>query len=107
MALEEYLRPTRMLIVRGPAAEADAWRVKLAALYLPSTVTIAISNEARALPEVLAKPSTGKVNAWLCEGRACLPPIAEWGQLLEALTEAPSGADRTRGDSPERTVGPA
>jgi uncharacterized protein YyaL (SSP411 family) len=38
------------------------------------------------LPETLDKPGADRrVNAWVCRGVNCLPPIADWGELLTTL----------------------
>jgi hypothetical protein len=39
------------------------------------------------LPPVLDKPepAAGTVNAWVCQGVSCLPPISELGELLRVL----------------------
>ena len=31
------------------------------------------------------KPARARVNAWLCEGVTCLPPMEDPGRLREAL----------------------
>ena len=40
-----------------------------------------------ALPPVLDKPPGGEVNAWVCQGVKCLPPITELAELVAVLTE--------------------
>jgi uncharacterized protein YyaL (SSP411 family) len=88
MALEERLAPTRTVILRGPAAELPRWREALAHHYLPHTMTVAIDAESRDLPPVLAKPSAGRVNAWVCEGVACLAPIDRLENLIEQVSNS-------------------
>jgi uncharacterized protein YyaL (SSP411 family) len=40
-----------------------------------------------ALPPVLDKPASASVNAWVCHGVKCLPPITELAELVAVLTE--------------------
>jgi uncharacterized protein YyaL (SSP411 family) len=57
----------------------------LDAAYLPTTLALAIPAGTAGLPMPLAKPATGAVNAWICEGMTCLPPLATREQLRHAL----------------------
>ena len=84
-ALQEQLEPTRMLVLRGPAAEVQSWRDALAKLYLPDTMIFALGNEAAGMPEPLAKPASDRATAWLCEGATCLAPISGLDELRAAL----------------------
>ena len=88
MALEEHLVPTRTVILRGPATELPRWRTALAQRYLPHTMMVAIDAELRNLPPALAKPSAGRVNAWVCEGVTCLPPIDRLENLIEQVSNS-------------------
>ena len=88
MALEEHLVPTRTVILRGPATELPRWRTALAQRYLPHTMMDAIDAELRNLPPALAKPSAGRVNAWVCEGVTCLPPIDRLENLIEQVSNS-------------------
>ncbi|MEK7231587.1 MAG: thioredoxin domain-containing protein [Pseudomonadota bacterium] len=85
LALEEQLAPPAVVILRG--GEVAAWQRKLAALYLPRTMILAIPAGIGALPPVLDKPPGGEVNAWVCQGVKCLPPITELAELVAVLTE--------------------
>ena len=84
-ALEETLRPPTTVIVNGPAAGFGAWREALRRDYRPDTMVLFVPGTAAGLPPPLAKPAGAAVNAWVCEGVTCLPPIAEPGQLRETL----------------------
>jgi uncharacterized protein YyaL (SSP411 family) len=84
MALEEHFEPSRLLILTGPDASVDEWRAKLAAKYRPNLITIT-AKPGQAMPEAIARPPAERVNAYLCQGVACLPPIADFGQLQAAL----------------------
>ncbi|WP_171159954.1 thioredoxin domain-containing protein [Usitatibacter palustris] len=91
-ALEESLVPTRTVIVNGPAPDFGPWRALLDGAYLPTSVSLFLPDGAANLPAPLAKPVKG-VNAWVCEGVTCLPPLDSPARLRETLglpTIAPS-----------------
>ncbi|APV48951.1 thioredoxin domain-containing protein [Betaproteobacteria bacterium GR16-43] len=70
--LEETLVPPRLVKVAGPAASLEPWRALLDGAYLPTTVAI-------------AQPGSAPVNALVCEGVTCLPPIHTPSALRETL----------------------
>jgi uncharacterized protein len=84
-ALEEQLEPPRTLIVMGAKASFGPWRELLDPAFMPTTITLFIPAGTSPLPPPLAKPATEAVNAWLCEGVTCLPPIASPRKLRESL----------------------
>jgi uncharacterized protein len=83
--LEEALQPTRLVIVRGKAHDLLSWRAALRGLYLPSSIVLFLADDLTGLPDTLAKPASAAVNAWVCEGVSCLPPIEALPDLLAAL----------------------
>ena len=88
MALEESINPPRMLILTGTAGALPSWQQALAGDYLPDMMMLAIPDGisgARELPAALQHPASPTVNAWLCQGVHCLPPIAEISQLQATL----------------------
>jgi len=84
-ALEEQLEPPRTVILMGARDALTAWRRPLDQAYLPATLTLAIPAGTAGLPPVLAKPGTDAVNAWVCEGVTCLPPVDSPDKLRETL----------------------
>ena len=84
-ALEEQLEPPRTVILHGPAEALAGWRAMLDDAYLPTTLVLAIPAGTPRLPPPLAKPPSEGVNAWVCEGVTCLPPIAAREELRERL----------------------
>ena len=84
-ALEEQLEPPRTLIVSGARDALGPWREALDGAYLPSTVVLLIPAGTPGLPPPLAKPASDAVNAWLCEGVTCLPPMDDPARLRDAL----------------------
>ena len=85
MALEESLVPPRMLIVAGPAEQLPAWQKIALTSYRPELMTLAIANSAGPASGLLARPPQSNVNAWLCEGVSCLPPIVKMSEVQAAL----------------------
>ena len=85
MALEEQLQPPRTVIVNGPEQGFAPWRALLDEAYLPTTMALFVPADAASLPPTLAKPASAVVNAWVCEGVSCLPPIDSTQRLREAL----------------------
>jgi uncharacterized protein YyaL (SSP411 family) len=85
-ALEETLRPPTTVIVTGPPAAFGPWRAALRRAYLPTAVVLFVP-EGSPVPPPLAKPALPGVNAWVCEGTACLAPIGTPEQLRETLKE--------------------
>jgi hypothetical protein len=88
-ALDEWLIPPRTVILAGPPAGCEVWRMRLAQRHDPRTMVLAVGR-AGELPPPLAKPHGDSVNAWVCEGVTCLMPVTELDKLLVML-DAPAG----------------
>jgi uncharacterized protein len=91
LALDEHLEPSKVLVLRGEAGALTRWQVELAREYLPDTTLLAIPGGTTGLPELLDKPASAAapVNAWLCSGVSCLPPIGDLVDLKKALLNNP------------------
>lgn len=85
LALAEWLAPPRIVILRGPQSECDAWARKAAPLADPSTLVMSVGDRTGGLPGVLDKPLGAHVNAWVCSGVNCLSPINDWKSLVRRL----------------------
>ncbi len=86
MALEEAMAPPRVVVLRGPEAQMQQWRRILDQAYLPAALILAIAPATTGLPPVLAKPVVAEaVNAWVCQGVTCLPPVDTVEMLLDIL----------------------
>jgi uncharacterized protein YyaL (SSP411 family) len=70
--LEEMLLPPRLVKLSGPAEAVAPWKAMLDAVYMPATM-------------VLSQPGASSVNALVCEGVTCLPPITSEAALRETL----------------------
>ncbi len=87
-ALEQHSGPPTVVVLRGPAEATRAWRRTLDVRYVPGLVMLAIEPATAGLPEALDKPAAAGVNAWVCRGVTCLPPITELRVLAETLAQA-------------------
>jgi len=86
MALEEAIEPPRLVVLRGPAVQLRRWQQALGRHYLPATLTLAVPEATAGLSPLLAKPVIpGVVNAWVCQGVTCLPPVDKLEILLDLL----------------------
>jgi uncharacterized protein YyaL (SSP411 family) len=82
-ALEEYLDPIEIVVIRGPAAEAAEWSATLARRYAPRRMVIAIPSDASDLPEALAgKRAQNGTLAYICRGPQCSEPVTTVEALL-------------------------
>lgn len=85
IALEEFLDPPGVVILRGPARELAAWRSRLDAHYRPAVLGIAVPAGLAGLPAALDKPAQTTAQAWVCRGSTCLPPLDQPEALDQAL----------------------
>jgi hypothetical protein len=82
-ALDEYLQPPEIIIIRGADEEAAQWAGTVAAAYNPQRMIFAIPNDAADLPEALsAKAGNGRTTAYICRGMSCGPMITDLKTLL-------------------------
>ena len=88
LALEEYLEPPEIVVIRAERDELEAWRARATAAYAPRRVVVAIPNDATDLPSLLADRSPhGSPVAYVCEGHVCDAPISEFGAFHARLAE--------------------
>ena len=82
-ALEDFLDPLLVIVLRGPAAGIEAWRAALARHYDPRRLVIAIPAGIEALPAALADNAAGKAPlANVCRGLSCGEPLTTLDALL-------------------------
>jgi uncharacterized protein YyaL (SSP411 family) len=88
VALEEYLSPGEVVILRGEGAALDDWRRALNQLYAPRRQVYAIPADAVALPAALAaKAPATDVVAYVCQGPQCSAPIRSLAALIHQLRD--------------------
>ena len=86
-ALEEYLDPPQLVILRGESEAVREWQRICRESYRPNRLAFAIPADA-ALPGILATrdvPARG-ARAWLCAGTHCLPAASTEDELRHALS---------------------
>ncbi|MFI4913984.1 MAG: thioredoxin domain-containing protein [Steroidobacterales bacterium] len=87
-ALQDYLHPPAIVLLRGPQAALTPWQRQLNALYAPRDWLLAVPAEAGELPAAIAsKPATDVATAYVCRGSSCSAPIATLAALIDQLTD--------------------
>ncbi len=85
MALEEYLHPATVIILRGNAAGMREWRDALDKIYKPHALCILLPAAITDLPPALTRIFSEDVNAWVCHGVECLPVIHDLDKLMAQI----------------------
>jgi len=88
-ALEEYLNPPEIIVIRGAADEVEQWRDTASGIYAPRRLVFAIEAEAENLPGALAEREaiTDQTLAYRCLGSHCSLPITSLKAFAEELSE--------------------
>ena len=82
MALEEFLNPPQLLVIRGAAQEVEEWQQELNKLYQPRRMVFAIPNDAE-LPETLRTKAVQPTTvAYVCQGTSCSAPVNSLASLI-------------------------
>ena len=88
-ALEEYLHPPVIVVIRGDTDAARDWARQLDGLYTPRQLVYAIPANATKLPGALADRAPREATtAYICEGTRCSAPVATVAELATALSQA-------------------
>ena len=91
-ALEDYLAPMQILIIRGSLSEANRWSGTVGAAYAPTRMIFAIPNDAAGLPPALAEKHAGaQTVAYLCTGTTCSAPLSSLADVARELGVPLSG----------------
>ncbi len=88
-ALEEYVQPGTIIILRGPQQQLRTWQQLFNAYYLPTVMCFAIEDTLTPPSPIDDKQPCASICAYICEGMQCLPPvhsIDEFKQHLESLS---------------------
>jgi uncharacterized protein YyaL (SSP411 family) len=86
LALEDYLRPPQIVILRGAADAIQPWQRELNAVFAPRRWTLAVPADATGLPPALASKSAADVPiAYVCRGTRCTAPITSLAELTAEL----------------------
>jgi uncharacterized protein YyaL (SSP411 family) len=86
LALEDYLHPPQIVVLRGPAAVIEPWRRQLVGLFEPRRWIIAVPDDGANLPPALAsKPAAVGGAAYVCRGLTCSAALPSLESLLEEM----------------------
>ncbi len=88
-ALEEYLTPPEIIVIRGSAKNLDPWRDTAAKIYAPSRLVFAIDSEASDLPGALSERGAvdEQTTAYRCLGSHCSLPITSLDAFARELSQ--------------------
>ena len=82
-ALDEYLNPPEIVIVREHSAERGSWQRELGRLYAPRRLVFTIPADAQGLDPALADKKAGPATrAYVCRGSSCSPPVESLPDLV-------------------------
>jgi hypothetical protein len=84
-ALDAQLRPPPVVVLRGPAADLQAWQRRLHALGRDDALILSLPEGTPSLPAALNKPVREDVTAFVCTGVKCLEAIVQIDDLLAVL----------------------
>jgi uncharacterized protein YyaL (SSP411 family) len=78
-ALEEYLVPPEIVVIRGD----DAWQRELGKLYAPHRLVFSIAAGLEGLDAAIADKKAGAgTRAYLCRGSTCSAPVESLPDLI-------------------------
>ena len=84
-ALELYLKPGLIIILRGTTEQLETWKSITDSRYIPELTSFAIENNATLPEELQSKKTVGDICAYICEGTHCLPVITEYTDYEDYL----------------------
>jgi uncharacterized protein YyaL (SSP411 family) len=88
-ALEETLYPVQTIVIRGKQDDLEKWHRRCATTYAPRRITLAIPDDATALPDLLQerKASANETLAYICSGHACSAPVSDFEKLEASIRD--------------------
>jgi hypothetical protein len=88
-ALNEYLTPPTLVIVRGQANNLSQWRREIRQHYYPHHIFFYLDESITSLPKTLQRPLpenlANDVNAWICKGVVCSQSMDHLPSLLSHI----------------------
>ena len=84
-ALEEFLTPPTMVIIRGEVSQMAAWRDVLNQTYYPHHLFFFLDENVTDLPPTLQRNFTQDVNAWVCKGVVCSTSMNDLRETVKTL----------------------
>ncbi|MGB0712777.1 MAG: thioredoxin domain-containing protein [Gammaproteobacteria bacterium] len=95
MALEEWLNPPQVVVIRGDGEAFDAWHERGLRGYAPRRLVFAIEADVGPLPGLLGERiplADSEAVAYVCNGVQCLPPVRRLEDLRSHLDQSESVA---------------
>jgi len=84
-ALEEWLYPTQVVVIRGKGDEFIEWQQHCIKGYAPRRLVLAIPDDAQIPHALQLRASRDTTLAYICEGYQCQAPVTEFDKLDELL----------------------
>ena len=84
-ALQEWLTPPTTVVVRGDADQMASWQRALASRLQPQCMVVSLPSNVQSGYAMLDKTHSTSVNAWVCRGVECLPPVDRLDDLIAVL----------------------
>jgi uncharacterized protein YyaL (SSP411 family) len=82
-ALDEYLAPPEILLIRDRAPAGGEWQRELDKLYAPHRLVFSIPADLDGLDAAVADKQSGAVTrAYLCRGSTCSAPVESLADLI-------------------------
>jgi uncharacterized protein YyaL (SSP411 family) len=82
-ALDEYLSPPEIVIIRGLHGEGETWQRELGKLYAPHRLVFSIGAQVQELDAAIADKQPGAVTrAYVCRGSTCSAPVEALPDLI-------------------------
>ena len=86
-ALDYYLNPPKIVIIRGTIDKLQSWREKLRNCYTPSILCFFINNKTKLGDSLAETQVVGDVCAYVCEGMTCSSPITSENEFVKLVDE--------------------
>jgi uncharacterized protein len=84
-ALEEYLNPQKIIILRGEQSDIDEWRKTIQQNYRPGLLCFAINSNEQTITAIATKTPMNTTCAYICEGSHCLSPVTDINELNKLI----------------------
>ena len=84
-ALNEFLTPPTMVIIRGEASKMAAWHEVMNQTYYPHHLFFYLDENVADLPPTLQRVLSKDVNAWVCKGVVCSPSVNNLREIVKYL----------------------
>jgi len=86
-ALELYLKPGLIIVLRGTEEELKKWQHVTNNRYIPHLTCVAIDNNLSPPDKLKDKTPSGNICAYICEGTSCLPVITDLNTFTNYIND--------------------